>query len=137
MTSATALSRWAARRRVKSSLRICSGCIPCAARARRPRSRRVSIWSWTSDSGTGKVKLLSHRGEEVVLGFGLDAAALAGFKVIANALLEIGVALVVAEFLGEVVVELGKNALLDGLDFDIVGDGFAGELGSRSSRLDR
>ena len=78
--------------------------------------------------GNGEGEALGHRGEEMVLGFGLDAATLAGLEIIANALLEIGVALVVAEFFGEVVVQLGKNALLDGLDFDIVSDGFAGEL---------
>ena len=43
--------------------------------------------------------------------------------------LEIGIGLVVAEFLGEVVVQLGENALFDGLDFNVVGHGFAGELG--------
>ena len=79
--------------------------------------------------GNREGETLGHRGEEMVLGFGFDAAALAGFEVIANALLEIGIALVVAELFGEIVVELGKNALLDGLDFDIVGDGFAGQLG--------
>ena len=73
----------------------------------------------------------------MVLGFGFDAAALAGFEVIANALLEIGIAFVVAELFGKIVVELGKNALLDGLDFDIVGDGFAGQLGLSVVRRDR
>ena len=57
--------------------------------------------------------------------------------VIAHAVLEIGIALVVAEFLCEVVAQLGKNALLDGLDFDIVGDGFAGEFGSQRNPPDR
>ena len=42
------------RRRPKSSLRICSVFIPCAASARKPRSRRASICCCTSDSGTAK-----------------------------------------------------------------------------------
>ena len=38
-------------------------------------------------------------------------------------------ALVVAQLLGKVVVQLGQRALLDGLDFDFVGHGLAGQLG--------
>ncbi len=47
----------------------------------------------------------------------------------ADSRFKIGIALVGAELLGKIVVELGQGALLDGLHFHFVGDGLAGQLG--------
>ena len=79
--------------------------------------------------GNRESEPFGERGKEPVFGFSLHVAALAVGEVLANAGLELGIAFVMAELLGEVVVQLGQRALLDGLDFDVVGDCFAGELG--------
>src|ERR1019366_97962 len=103
-TSAMALERWAARSRAKSSLRICSVFMPCAARARRPRRK------------------------EPALGVAFHAAALAVGHVLADAGFQVGKALIGAEFFGKVVVQLGQGPLLDGLHFHVVGHGLAGQF---------
>src|ERR1700722_3474991 len=54
-------------------------------------------------------------------------AFLVACKMILQLLLEVFDAFVFAELFGEFVGQLRLNLLLDGLDFDIVGDGFAGE----------
>jgi hypothetical protein len=48
---------------------------------------------------------------------------------LADALFQIGIALVRAQFLGEVVIELGQGALFDSLHFHVVGHGFASKIG--------
>ena len=68
-------------------------------------------------------------GEEGFADFLLGLALLGGQQVLADAGFEGGEVFVVAEFVGEFVVQLGQVALLDGLDFEVVGDGLAGELG--------
>ena len=79
--------------------------------------------------GQREAVLRQHVVEHLLLratGEGLSLAA-------ADALAELGFklrpALVGAELLGELVVALGEILMLDGLDRDVVADGFAGEAG--------
>ena len=66
--------------------------------------------------------------KELVLGFGFDVALLAIGEILADAVLESRVVFVVAQLLGEVVIQLGQDALLDCLHLHFVGNGLAGKL---------
>ena len=67
--------------------------------------------------------------KDPVLGRGLGLALLVGGEVLAELDFELVHGLVLAELPGKFIVHFGRVLVLDALDFDVIGDGLAGEAG--------
>ena len=77
--------------------------------------------------GNDELEALDESIDQRVFGGVLELAALLRAGLFAQSRLEGIDGLEVSELFGEFVVEFGKDLALDGLDFDLVGDGFTGE----------